>query len=581
MDLERDFPLTLLDAFWSALNGFMGRTLSSNSVTDLVKFRRGIICRDIIHTIPSSYRNGLDNLDFNQVPVSIGKLQAMKRWCANQKGLAGCAQVMVAIYLASMQERNDDWITLASDVCGLVAHVLQDNIAHAGDNVVLATLINTCRQAIHSNALPPMLKRTDFHIHHTLPGLQQDFCTLWNESVQEARIQGSMSIPARILRRLRHHYVALHEGTDAAPTTFSASTDSFDFLEMRPSLYPFCDIASHRPNSITHVPVPNPRAASLFTQPGPGDSPDASPHHSACGGITASRQVNEAGIIAGSPSLSRSTTPGEIGGGSQAPAVTSLALPVHISSRPSDASPSSALSAALQVISWAPAATLLHPLEGITQRHMVPVPASTPFVLNNSLVTWDAGAASASNHLFPASSIVEFSIPAAPPPSHVPPSHIAEFLTLFSSTTTSRPIGNAALLPLRARGLINTGNICFANAVLLLLVHSPPFWKLFMGLGDLKGQRGAGTPEINGVVTPLVGATVRFFEEFVLEEPPPTQQPTQQAAGGKPSEDEAKKEQKAADSFEPIYMYDTMKEKRKLKNLLVRSLPFQLAPCFY
>ena len=102
-----------------------------------------------------------------------------------------------------------------------------------------------------------------------------------------------------------------------------------------------------------------------------------------------------------------------------------------------------------------------------------------------------------------------------------------------------------------------------------------------MGLGDLKGQRGAGTPEINGVVTPLVGATVRFFEEFVLEEPPPTQQPTQQAAGGKPSEDEAKKEQKAADSFEPIYMYDTMKEKRKLKNLLVRSLPFQLAPCFY
>jgi ubiquitin carboxyl-terminal hydrolase 10 len=112
--------------------------------------------------------------------------------------------------------------------------------------------------------------------------------------------------------------------------------------------------------------------------------------------------------------------------------------------------------------------------------------------------------------------------------------------------------------------------MCSANAVLQLLVHSPPFWNLFRELGDLKGQRGSGGLENGGGATPLVDATVRFFEEFMFKEkePPPTQQSPQQAAGGKLREDE---EHNPVDSFEPTYMYDAMKEKRQLKNLLVRS----------
>ena len=127
--------------------------------------------------------------------------------------------------------------------------------------------------------------------------------------------------------------------------------------------------------------------------------------------------------------------------------------------------------------------------------------------------------------------------------------------------------------------------MCFVNAVLQLLVHSPPFWNLFRELGDLKGQRGgggAGSLEVGGGATPLVDASIRFLEEFMFkEEPPPTQQSPQQAAGGKPSEDEeAKKEHKSGDSFEPTYMYDAMKEKRQLKHLLVRFRD-QDAPFFY
>jgi ubiquitin carboxyl-terminal hydrolase 10 len=99
-------------------------------------------------------------------------------------------------------------------------------------------------------------------------------------------------------------------------------------------------------------------------------------------------------------------------------------------------------------------------------------------------------------------------------------------------------------------------------------VHSPPFWDLFRELGDLKGQHEAEGTETGGDATPLVDATVRFFEEFIIK----NKEPPEQVARGNPREDEeTKKEHSAVDSFKPTYMYDAMKEKRQLKKLLVRS----------
>ena len=119
----------------------------------------------------------------------------------------------------------------------------------------------------------------------------------------------------------------------------------------------------------------------------------------------------------------------------------------------------------------------------------------------------------------------------------------------------------------RARGLVNTGNICFANTVLQLLVSCPPFRNLFRELGGTKWQRGARVPEAGGGVTPLVDATVRFFKEFIVdEESPSTQRQPQPATGGISRADED-----IIDSFEPTYLYDVIKEKRQLKLLLVRS----------
>lgn len=252
---------------------------------------------------------------------------------------------------------------------------------------------------------------------------------------------------------------------------------------------------------------------------------------------------------------------------------TPLSNPVRSSPRPADASPLGGVATAMQDIT---SSAVPKPVPARASSSP-PAPPSDTAILNYPLTSRDAVSTSTSNYLLPASSVVGFSIPASPPLSRVQPLPNAEPLPFISSTTPSVPshlTGNVTLPHQRARGLVNAGNMCSVNAVLQLLVSSPSFWNLFGELGDLKRRRGAEGPETRGGATPLVDATVRFFEEFTLEEkePPPTQQLSQQAAGGKPWEDEgAKKERIAVGSFEPTYLYDVMKENKRLKRLLVRS----------
>ena len=246
--------------FWTTMYQFLDRTLSSNSVIGSVKNRRAVMCRDIMSMIPCPFAFSYDTLSedfFDQAPVSIERLWAMARWCTHEDVyVASCARARVAKNLASMQEqeRDDSWIALASDVCGIATDELRDNIAHAGNNVLLATFIDLCRrQPISFLVQGGMDAVTQTDIVHTLPRLQRDFCSLWNELVQEA--SGSpYSIPAQILRKIRHLYFALHQGIDAAPTAFAVSTNNANPI-LDSSLYPLCDITSHRPDSTAHPPI--------------------------------------------------------------------------------------------------------------------------------------------------------------------------------------------------------------------------------------------------------------------------------------------------------------------------------------
>ncbi|KAH9989170.1 hypothetical protein BJV77DRAFT_1069714 [Russula vinacea] len=357
----------------------------------------------------------------------------------------------------------------------------------------------------------------------------------------------------------------------AFPTAISLLTGDFSHVLFLPSSYPFCDVGDHQPSSTISIHVTNSHTVPFPTQP--GDSPYNPPHQSTLGGSSgnALRLSEETDIIIGPPwsstaqlvKLERALKPAQ-----------SL-HPPHRSHRPTFTD------GPHQRDIVTPYAEL--DIDEVLSTACTPAPTPTPasapesapLVLNKSLPSYGTGSAFAANPSLPTSSVVGFPTPASPPQSRVPPLLNPGFLALLSSATVaaapSCPTSHATRLRPRVRGLVNSGSMCFANATLQLLVHSAPFWNLFRELGDLKAQRRAGDLGTGSGAMPLVDAMVRFFEEFrsKAKEPLPTQLPLQQAASGKSREDEEEREEHSAvDSFEPLYMYDAMREKRQLKHLL-------------
>ena len=566
VDNQRRFPPKLVENFRHVLGGFLGRTWSSNSVDDSEKARRLDISLNatdrirethdpfILHRILFQLRHEVSqNVDMGHTISS--------RFANNDQDIPGEVQRIIAEILLGVQERNDSWVTLAARLYGLPERV----IALRGDDLSLAVLIHISRQYLRSdyynwNVLKALNK---LDIRNTVSGLQHDFCTFWNEAVQEAKKQGPYTIPVFLLREKRLLYIALHQGTEAAPTAFSASTGLFDDILVQPSSYPFCNLASHRPDSTAHV------SLSLPTQP--GHSPDDPSHPLADGDNPASRQVEEVNNVI-------QPTTSEIGATSHSPEITPPSNSAHSGSHSTSASPTAVVAAALQDVTSA--ATLSHLLEGSRQQ--------------DSDIVAPSAASGASQILSTASpSALTPTIPPVPTPLPITPlefhdagvasvsnsSHLAP-LSIGSSTPAFHPTASATLPRLRHRGLVNTRNICFANAVLQLLVNSPPFRNLFRELGSLKTQRETGVPEIGGGATPLVDATVRFLKEFLVEEDSPsTQQRSQPDTGGTPRADEEKNDHNV-DPFEPTYLYDAMKEKRQLKLLLVYSRSHVMASCY-
>jgi hypothetical protein len=241
----------------------------------------------------------------------------MARWRIHKNDhIANSVKVRIAKKLASVEERDDDWVAFASNMCGLLEDDLRDNIALGGNSVLLATLIDFSRRAIQTldwDLLNHVKALTQFDIHHTLPGLQHDFCVLWNELVRGVRMQGSsVFFYFDIIRWVRHHYIALHQDTEGIMAGFPPSMSRTEVI--LPWLILLCDIASHYPESTLHNPLSNSRVP-LQVPTQPSQSPDASHHHSASDGSTISQEVKEATIIAEPPPpsirrhLAKSKTP--------------------------------------------------------------------------------------------------------------------------------------------------------------------------------------------------------------------------------------------------------------------------------
>lgn len=236
----------------------------------------------------------------------------------------------------------------------------------------------------------------------------------------------------------------------------------------------------------------------------------------------------------------------------------------------------------------------------------------------------------------PTSSVIGFSIPAsATNPSILPivpviPAKKSELLNLL----TNGP-GGGGMDKIRTRGLINSGNMCFANAVLQVLVYCAPFRRLFIELGKTlvsEEEQQASTPsasaippvtsssssgvtvipngsarsQVNGATmpkagksqTPFIDATVEFLKEFVVEEEGEGSNTGKKAkknkdgfsnqisgrsggAKGKGKEiflddgvegnGDGTDGDDWPDSFLPSYVYEAMKEKKRFESMRVST----------
>jgi hypothetical protein len=264
-----------------ALDGFLGRTFASDSVSNLVKSERLITCLNAAHAAlgreaPSQIILGPL---WNQIPQSIEMGHALIRWCTGTPELiAELIRWLITGILASVRERDDRWHALAMGVFGLPEHALRNHSTH-GDSVLLSILIHITRPAIRTGSLMPWILSSHprFDIRETLPGLQHEFCMLWNEIAQEARNEGTSSALVHILDQIRHSFTALHQATDAAPTRFPSAIDDDSSLSW-PGSYPLCHIASHRPD---FTPPPFPHPIPFGHSPGVSSQPthsESQPH---------------------------------------------------------------------------------------------------------------------------------------------------------------------------------------------------------------------------------------------------------------------------------------------------------------
>jgi hypothetical protein len=242
-----------------------------------------VVCdsRDVENILRSLF-----HLRFDQLPLSYRTAEILTRWCtSNERHFSSDFRQTVANIFLFVRERDDRWFGLAKDQFGMPEDVLRDNIAHGDNSVLLAILIHVARQVIRTGSwywwvLGSLSK---FDIHNTVPWLRNEFCALWNEIVRKSRSDEYLMYPVYVLYSIRQVYIALHQGTVAAPTAFDASTTDWDDIPLELSSYPLCNIAIHRYTHHPHHP------SRIEIQPIPG-------------GSTNPQQTEEANITPGLPS---------------------------------------------------------------------------------------------------------------------------------------------------------------------------------------------------------------------------------------------------------------------------------------
>ena len=272
-----------------ALIGFVHRTISSDLISETVRERRITLCRKALDvaSLPINKRTFQRAVrgDWNGLLSSVEFGLFLRGVDHNDDPRTTYySRSMVSIIIANARLRDDRWVDLTAGHLGVSKLALREYMVH-GDSALLANLIYIIRTTIRAYSDLSQLDVTGWKIFETasrldledtLPELQHDFCALWNDvvllvtSAEDERVQ---TISRFILINSRRIYIALHQGTDSAPTTFSMSTDDFDLILYNPLSYPLCNVSGHRRRSgLTHIHGPE---VVADTPVAPSDVPHA------------------------------------------------------------------------------------------------------------------------------------------------------------------------------------------------------------------------------------------------------------------------------------------------------------------
>ena len=247
-----------------ALIGLSDRTSSSDLLPEPVKIRRTVICRKALspEDIPRErFKDFLRRIlsgDHYGLAKSVEIVHFVRGWDnGDDEELTMINRAIVSSVVARAQRRDGLWFAMAADAMGVPESVLRSHATHE-NNLSLAILIHVVRQQYNINRSQYWLEEefskvleaaSKFDVLDTSPGLQHEFCTLWNEVSRGA----SRSRSKYLLSPIRNVYLTLHLHTDCAPTHFSASTSDEDPILWLESTYPLCNMPSHHPHPTTPI----------------------------------------------------------------------------------------------------------------------------------------------------------------------------------------------------------------------------------------------------------------------------------------------------------------------------------------
>jgi hypothetical protein len=233
-----------------SLVGFLDRTFASTSVPQQVRNDRLITCLNAANSAlgPRAVFQILH--DFSKVH-SDEELQSIVRehyWVNKGNG-----RRIAAYTIACTQNRGFEWTRLVTEVLGVPEDVFR-MYRTEGDGPLLAILIHVTRKTLRTGHLERgvLESLSQFDVRYTPPYLQREFCTLWNEVVQEERNLKASGVPTQIIFAIRHLFTKLHPDTDAVLAPLPVFSGSIDRLQVDPTLsqrssesYPLCPHPGH------------------------------------------------------------------------------------------------------------------------------------------------------------------------------------------------------------------------------------------------------------------------------------------------------------------------------------------------